>query len=440
VEKAIELRDVVPMRLHVRTLIHYVCTQIRFVSQEIGASRSIHYTFRSRVYHAAAPPTYTQAPKAPFVEGIVMHLTVHPSVLPWVTHLFMYLPQVSHDLHLIETLGELSNVPNANVLQTPRRFEDTASIATEATPTLSIKDDLLTCEVCLRAVPFTTCVFLESCLHYFCLTCITACAHKHCAAVDATPSNMPCPSLGCISRLLPSEVCSLVASDSFNELESTEVRLALCADAVVCPQCSLTFESYLQSGIGEDDPLRLKIHCGACGAEFCRRCLAAPFHIGRPCVAGGVGHLVPKCRYCGNAAVSVDPLVCDSVECQTKGQLSCTVSKPCGHACLGTIGEAPHCVPCLEEGCQSRHDVHSSEDFCNICYTDALRDAPCLQLGCGHVFHTSCLEMKLEKRWPTARISFTFASCPLCGVEISHPLLQRLTEPLVALRGILDKR
>lgn len=441
VEKAIEVRDVVPMRVCVRTLMHYVFVQVRFVSQEAGASRSVHYALRSRVYHAAAPPAYTHAAKAPFPSGLAIHLSVHPTVLPWVAHLFLYIPQLTEDSHLVDGLGDLTAAASsaAMLLQTPRRLDDTASTATEATPTLSFKDDLLKCEVCLRGVPFTTCVFLESCPHYFCLTCMTACAHKHCAASDATPSNMPCPSLGCRSRLLPSEVRALIASDSFAELETAEVRQALLSDAVVCPQCGFTFESYIQSGIREDDPLRLKIHCGACGAGFCRRCLCAPFHVGRPCVEGGAGLLVPKCRYCGNAAVSVEPLVCDSIECQTKGQMSCAVSKPCGHACYGTIGET-HCVPCLEEGCASGHGIHTCDDFCSICYTDALRDAPCLQLQCGHVFHFVCLEMKLEKRWPTARISFSFASCPLCGEDISHPLLHRLLEPLGALRDQLDKR
>lgn len=438
VERAIEARDVVPMKQCARTLVHYVFMQLKFVSQEAHASRSIHYAFRSRVYHTGSPPTYTHGPPIPHASGLSIQCTVHPTVLPWITHLYLYIPQLIRD----ETIAEaLADAAAGGVPCTPRRLDDTASIAaTDATPTMSVKDDLLKCEVCLRTVPFTTCVFLESCPHYFCLTCITACAQKHCSAVDATPTTMPCPSLGCNSKLLSSELRMLIASDSFSELEAVEVRLALQTDAVVCPHCSFTFESFLQPGIREDDPLRLKIHCGSCGADFCRRCFTAPFHAGKPCVEGGVGHLVPKCRYCGNSAVSTDPLVCDSLECQAKGQSSCTVTKSCGHPCMGTIGEAPHCVPCLEEGCVNRHGVHTADDFCNICYTDSLRDAPCLQLRCGHVFHASCLELKLEKRWPTARISFAFATCPLCAEDIYHPLLQRWLEPLAVLQEQLTKR
>ena len=82
----------------------------------------------------------------------------------------------------------------------------------------------------------------------------------------------------------------------------------------------------------------------------------------------------------------------------------------------GSIFGEASCPPCLT--CANEDD-----DFCNICWTEALKAAPCARLKCGHSFHLHCLQKRLEKRWPTARISFDFANCPLCQQRVDHPSL-----------------
>jgi E3 ubiquitin-protein ligase MYCBP2 len=97
-------------------------------------------------------------------------------------------------------------------------------------------------------------------------------------------------------------------------------------------------------------------------------------------------------------------------------------------------------VQCLEAGCGAVHKLHEGNDLCSICYIESLNEAPCLELGCGHVFHTHCLEEKLTKRWPTARISFNFMDCPLCKEQIAHTMLQAPIAQLNRFRDNLEAR
>lgn len=436
VDKALETRDIVKMKQCLRTLIHFVCLKIRFVSQEAGSARSVHYVFQSRIFSATPAAVCTHGPHASFYEGISILVTVHASLQKMISQVFGFNPVLQQNASLWEEAGR-DLLSSSHGLHTPRRVDESTMSVTEGTP--NAKEDLVRCETCLRLAPLSSCFFAESCCHVFCLTCITACAIKHCEAPFATPSNMPCPSFCCTAFILPSEMRWITSVEQFADLEYNEVRLALREDCAECPCCSFTFESFLSNDVGDDDPLKDKVRCVACEATFCRRCQVSPFHEGKPCRDGGTGKFAPKCRYCGNAAASQDPQVCDSKECEAKGRLTCSTSKQCGHLCHGTTGEHV-CVTCLEDGCSDKHEIHSADDFCVICYTDALRDAPCLELECGHIFHFHCLQSKLEKRWPTARINFNFFTCPLCSRDVAHHLLSKFIEPVKKLRDSLESR
>lgn len=75
--------------------------------------------------------------------------------------------------------------------------------------------------------------------------------------------------------------------------------------------------------------------------------------------------------------------------------------------------------------------------------------APCVKLGCGHIFHYSCIERALQSRWNGrlvtclivndvgARISFRYAHCALCNTWISttNNTLQNLMESAILLRN-----
>jgi E3 ubiquitin-protein ligase MYCBP2 len=50
------------------------------------------------------------------------------------------------------------------------------------------------------------------------------------------------------------------------------------------------------------------------------------------------------------------------------------------------------------------------EDLCNICWVEELRQAPCVVLDCGHVFHLHCIRSKLATRWVGVRVTFRCVS------------------------------
>ena len=90
-------------------------------------------------------------------------------------------------------------------------------------------------------------------------------------------------------------------------------------------------------------------------------------------------------------------------------------------------------MPCLDCTTVEEH-LPSGNDFCNICFVETLREAPCLLLDCGHVFHESCVRKKLTSGWPGARITFGFMDCPICKKEIHHESLDDITKQLRQLR------
>ena len=126
--------------------------------------------------------------------------------------------------------------------------------------------------------------------------------------------------------------------------------------------------------------------------------------------------------------------VCNSAECLEKRAQSCAASLKCGHACGGVKNESVH-LPCLKEDCPAHKSDVNEEDYCNICYVEGLGAAPAIQLGCGHFFHYACLASKVQRRWPSARITFGFLNCPLCKKELSHPSLKAVLAPMLALKA-----
>ena len=74
----------------------------------------------------------------------------------------------------------------------------------------------------------------------------------------------------------------------------------------------------------------------------------------------------------------------------------------------------------------TRKITQEGDDFCNICWIDELSAAPCVWLGCGHMFHYECVKEKLDRRWGGAEISFAFADCTICGQMMEHELIEGL--------------
>ncbi|XP_050301011.1 E3 ubiquitin-protein ligase MYCBP2 isoform X2 [Anthonomus grandis grandis] len=138
------------------------------------------------------------------------------------------------------------------------------------------------------------------------------------------------------------------------------------------------------------------------------------------------------CRFCGttgNSGLLAIGNVCADTECQEYGKTACTKLLNCGHMCGGVLGET-RCLPCLH-GCSNDSTLRQdSDDMCMVCFTEALSCAPAIQLQCGHVFHLHCCKAVLMKRWAGPRITFSFSLCPICKVEIKHPTLEELIQPI----------
>ena len=139
----------------------------------------------------------------------------------------------------------------------------------------------------------------------------------------------------------------------------------------------------------------------------------------------------PVCRFCTNPMSASEPAppmsficpalsnVCGDEECIGKRGLSCTKILQCGHPC-GGVRDEETCLPCLH-GCHSTSLngdrtalCPEGEDLCRVCWTEELREGPCVQLECGHTFHMQCISTLLSTKWHGARITFGFLQCPLC--------------------------
>merc|ERR1719336_1186022 len=113
----------------------------------------------------------------------------------------------------------------------------------------------------------------------------------------------------------------------------------------------------------------------------------------------------------------------------------------CGHDCLGVCDES-RCMPCLHEGCPERplYITQCPDDFCAICQVEPLRNAPCVFLDCGHVFHYNCVANRLKETWPTPQITFGFLKCPLCKMRMSSPEISTLIHDMQVLYQDLEQR
>ncbi|XP_052746829.1 E3 ubiquitin-protein ligase highwire isoform X2 [Bicyclus anynana] len=143
-------------------------------------------------------------------------------------------------------------------------------------------------------------------------------------------------------------------------------------------------------------------------------------------------NLVGVCRFCGARGYSgllAIGNVCADEQCQEHGRVACNRILLCGHACGGVRGEEK-CLPCLA-GCPGSENLkQDGEDMCMVCFTDPLQAAPAIQLRCGHVFHLHCCMKVLANKWVGPRITFSFAQCPICKLDMNHWTLEDILSPI----------
>lgn len=177
---------------------------------------------------------------------------------------------------------------------------------------------------------------------------------------------------------------------------------------------------------------KCRARCTMCSSIFCAKCFINPYHLGFTCESFKEFQSSRKCRYCKEKidgdGVSQEPAfknVCKNPSCLALMERACNKILPCNHCCYGFRGEEK-CLPCLNEECVKKNKEltrdRKEDDFCVICYTSGIGDAPSVMPECGHICHEDCLLKRIKKRWPGPRITFSFCDCPECKkwVNASH--------------------
>ena len=200
---------------------------------------------------------------------------------------------------------------------------------------------------------------------------------------------------------------SLMLSEAFfDDLPAGYVR---------CPGCSVAIETLPDNSVGTLGPVqelprgatldtagaeqhkgRYRFRCLQCSTEFCSGCGATPHHYGFDCESWAAHLTAQRCRFCGD--VATDDACCGNEECRRFLSFACKTPLACGHLSCGVAGAD---LPCLEEACSLDSEITATaDDWCMICYVSPLRGAPCVLLGCNHVFHAECLKARIVSGRP----------------------------------------
>eukprot|EP01064_Diplonema_japonicum_P033703 TRINITY_DN6729_c0_g1_i1.p1 TRINITY_DN6729_c0_g1~~TRINITY_DN6729_c0_g1_i1.p1 ORF type:complete len:617 (+),score=49.20 TRINITY_DN6729_c0_g1_i1:107-1957(+) len=328
---------------------------------------------------------------------------------------------------------------------------------------------LPTCEICnesLRLEPgahddLEDPYYMDGCEHVFCKKCLKEHVKQQAARGGTTMGSVCCPA-ECTANITAYDLLNFLSREEYDALLASEITQFVEESNgafVNCPHCEMLFERLAGTAncskvfakeIGGrilsqkyyEHYVHHRLRCPSCDTEFCGSCCVTPYHLGNTCVEYQDLSEATLCRFCDRAVATPPdfmvsprkrkPQICDSVECEAYQTDACSKTLPCGHPCPGIANEQT-CPPCFIKNCPT-NPAKDGSAWCSICYVGELRSAPCTVLKCGHIFHYKCVTKQLLQKWPGARISFGFMSCPECSAEISHPGLVDILKDLVAFR------
>jgi len=55
------------------------------------------------------------------------------------------------------------------------------------------------------------------------------------------------------------------------------------------------------------------------------------------------------------------------------------------------------------------------------------------------VFHWHCIAKRLELKWTSSKISFTFAKCALCSEMVKHPCFDSVMSKIIKLKSRVEE-
>ncbi|CAD8082872.1 unnamed protein product [Paramecium sonneborni] len=307
---------------------------------------------------------------------------------------------------------------------------------------LQQEDQKVACEGCRKPFyfnqDFEKLWFLEECSHVICKQCILRMAQEKYIDNDG---KIMCQEIGCIARINQFELKQILGNDKFNDLDK---KLALKNQNIVeCIKCKSQFsfeKGNPQEQVKDQQGKSIngealisyannRFICKQCKTEQCRQCNATPFHIGMTCQQHKINLKANKCILCD---FPCDGKVCNQEDCQNRIKRLCQKTLNCGHSCNGVQGEECFCLLCSNQ---------DPDNYCNMCFTEALKSAPCIKIECGHIFHEECIMKKLDAKWNGPRIFFQFCSCPLCKkwLNVKHKEIEtRLNQILKLKLQVMD--
>ena len=345
-------------------------------------------------------------------------------------------------------------------------FADLSADVDEKASTLSLPY----CDACHSAhqVSEPSISLVDCCCSTLSQSCLAAYIN-HYVATRKSVSSIPCPQPACGKELTTAIIQSILAPAEFEAyLHATLVAfIEQDQHSFICPNdaCKAVISIAPFNPPPIPDPIpekdedgrvltaeawlhfcEYRVRCRECNLIFCASCKTTPYHKGYTCSAYKDYQSARHCRFCtqrldgsnqhrhaSNSIALKD--VCTEEECVKKAELSCERMLACGCPCQGIKGET-NCLPCL------KHDLEIASDYCSICYVEELGAAPCIKMTgpCLHVFHYQCALTKISSKWPGARISFEFRTCPVCKQNMAHPALESVLAPVIAMEsGIIEK-
>ena len=159
----------------------------------------------------------------------------------------------------------------------------------------------------------------------------------------------------------------ILGEQKFNQLESQALMGMFGGNLVKCPYKECGEQNQFEPGSVDynirDDQNKVisreaaeeyaknRCKCGFCKKDFCKECLAMPYHLGLTCKQKEIRDKAKKCRFCDSEIKGFnrgpDDDVCNQNDCKERYMVSCKKRLPCGHKCFGVNGEFK-CPPCID--------------------------------------------------------------------------------------------
>ena len=294
-------------------------------------------------------------------------------------------------------------------------------------------------------------VFYLTCVHPFCAKCFKEYAEENFYEMKCSI----CQKM--IDEAIKKDV---LGPEKMAELEKKALMILLGGTLIKCPYPNCGEQNAFEPGKVDynvrdeqnqkiskeaaEDYAQHRCRCGFCKKDFCKDCMAMPYHLGKTCEQHRSHEKAKKCRYCDQEIKAFnrgdDDDVCNDRECSERFYISCKKRLPCGHKCFGVNNER-QCPPCIDKECNQFGGQfgQNKDDYCIICYSEGLGSSPMVVLSCGHYMHYLCVKKRLETKWIGPKITFNHCLCPSCNKWFDCPSIPELQKMIDENKNLFEQ-